>query len=69
MHKAGSYLKNNQHRANGVTQVVEHLASKREALSLSPNTAKHTHTHTHTHTNTHTHTQGSGGIAQVVVPT
>jgi hypothetical protein len=41
-HKMRSYHKNNQKRAGKVTQVVEHLPSKCEALSSTPSTSKKT---------------------------
>jgi hypothetical protein len=37
-----------------MAQVVEHMPSKKEALSSNPGTAKRGHTHTHTHTHTET---------------
>jgi hypothetical protein len=38
-------------RAGGVDQVLEHLLSKREALSSNHNTTKYIHTYIHTYIN------------------
>jgi hypothetical protein len=47
-----SYNQENNHRAVGVSQAVQHLPSQCEALSSNQYYKTHTHTHTHTHSHT-----------------